>query len=120
MAGPGATRPAGPAAGRGPAPGPTATIEVTTWVTKHVGGDGSGSRLFAEPLRPGDTLAEVLRRFSARFPELDQALWVPGRAALGEHIEVLVNDAVLGVSHELDSPLAGGERITLLGQFMGG
>jgi hypothetical protein len=24
------------------------------------------------------------------------------------------------VSHDLDSPLRGGERITLLGQFMGG
>ena len=39
---------------------------------------------------------------------------------LGSHIEVLVNDEVLGVSYELDSPLTGGERITLLGQFMGG
>ena len=39
---------------------------------------------------------------------------------LGEHIEVLVNDAVLGVAHDLDSRLDGGERIILLGQFMGG
>ena len=31
-----------------------------------------------------------------------------------------MNDAVLGVSHQLDSPLTGGERIILLGQFMGG
>src|SRR3972149_4481084 len=28
----------------------TATIEVTTWVTRCVGGDGSGSRLFGEPV----------------------------------------------------------------------
>jgi hypothetical protein len=27
---------------------------------------------------------------------------------------------VLGVTHQLDTPLTGGERITLLGQFMGG
>jgi hypothetical protein len=33
---------------------------------------------------------------------------------------VLVNDAVLGVTHELDSPLKPGDRLTLLGQFMGG
>jgi molybdopterin converting factor small subunit len=97
-----------------------ATIEVTTWVTKLVGGDGSGSRVTEEGFAPGETIRDVLRRWSARFPDLDAALWDPTRTALGAHIEVLVNDAVLGVSHELDSPLEGGERITLLGQFMGG
>ena len=97
-----------------------ATIEVTTWVTKLVGGDGSGSRVTEEAFAPGETLRDVLRRFTAGFPELDAALWDPSGTALGAHIEVLVNDAVLGVAHELDSPLEGGERITLLGQFMGG
>ena len=51
---------------------------------------------------------------------LDAALWSPDHTELGEHIEVIVNDAVLGVTHELDSPLKDGDRITLLGQFMGG
>ncbi len=97
-----------------------ANIEVTTWVTKHVGGDGTGSRLFDEDLRSGDTPRTLLRRFTARFPELDAALWSPDHADLGSHIEVLVNDAVLGVAYDLDTPLTGGERITLLGQFMGG
>src|SRR5262249_40484789 len=100
---------------------PTVTIEVTTWVTKHVGGDGAGTRLFEEQVAPGDTVGDVLKRYSARFPELDGALWDDARhAALGPHIEVLVNDAVLGVNHDLDTPLKGGDRITLLGQFMGG
>lgn len=98
----------------------TATVEVTTWVTQHVGGDGSGTRRFDETLQPGDSVRTLLQRFSRRFPELDDALWNPARTELGEHIEVLVNDAVLGVTHELDTPLKGGERITLLGQFMGG
>ena len=98
----------------------TVEVEVTTWVTKLVGGDGSGSRRYEEPLRDADTVGDVLRRVTARFPELDAALWRPGRQQLGEHIEVLVNDAVLGVAHEMDSPLHGGERITLLGQYMGG
>jgi molybdopterin converting factor small subunit len=95
-------------------------VEVTTWVTRHVGGDGSGSKFFTEPFEAGETLGQVLRRFSARHPELDAALWSPDHAQLGEHLEVVVNDAVLGVTHELDTPLRGGERITLLGQFMGG
>ncbi len=96
------------------------TIEVTTWVTKQVGGDGSGTRMFDEPLVAGDTVRTVLRRFSRRFPELDAALWNPDRTDLGEPIEVVVNDAVLGVHHSLDTLLEGGEHITLLGQFMGG
>jgi len=97
-----------------------AQIEVTTWVTKQVGGDGTGSKLFDEDIRRGDTPRTVLRRFTTRFPELDSALWSPDHSELGSHIEVLVNDEVLGVSYELDTPLIGGERITLLGQFMGG
>jgi hypothetical protein len=97
-----------------------AHIEVTTWVTKHVGGDGTGSKLFDEDIRRGDTPRTLLRRFTQRFPELDSALWSPDHAELGSHIEVLVNDEVLGVSYELDTPLIGAERITLLGQFMGG
>ena len=104
----------------GSAPALSATIEVTTWVTKHVGGDGSGSKVFTEAFAPGETLRQVLRRFSQRHPELDGALWSPDHAELGEHLEVVVNDAVLGVTHELDTTLKGGERITLLGQFMGG
>jgi len=104
----------------GSTPAHSATVEVTTWVTKLVGGDGSGSKVFTEAFAPGETVRDVLRRCSARFPELDAALWSPGRAELGEHIEVVVNDAVLGVTHGLDSPLQNGDRITLLGQFMGG
>jgi molybdopterin converting factor small subunit len=104
----------------GSTPALSVTVEVTTWVTKHVGGDGSGSKVFTEAFAPGETVRDVLRRCSARFPELDAALWSPDRSELGEHIEVVVNDAVLGVTHGLDSSLKNGDRVTLLGQFMGG
>jgi len=97
-----------------------ATVEVTGWVTKFVGGDGSGRREYEERFAPGDTVREVLKRFSARFPELEQALWDASKTELGEHIEALVNDAVLGVSHTLDSELQPGDRLTLVGQYMGG
>jgi len=105
---------------RGTAADLEATVEVANWVSKYVGGDGAGSRMFREPFQTGETVGEVLHRYSRRFPELDAALWEPGGIELGSHIEVLVNDAVLGVSHDLDTPMSGGERITLLGQFMGG
>jgi len=44
-------------------------------------------------------------------------LWAQSSDA---HIEILVNDAVLGIDHTLDSPLKPGDHVTLLAQFMGG
>ena len=96
----------------------TVPVEVVSWVTKFVGGDGTGRRVFDEPVAPDATLRSVLEGVSARYPELKAALW-HGRE-LGEHIEVLVNDAILGITHTLDSPVKPGDRIALLGQFMGG
>jgi hypothetical protein len=99
---------------------PTATVivELVSWVTKFVGGDGTGRRLFQEPLHATSTVRSVLHGVTTRYPELQAALWHGD--AIGEHIEVLVNDAVLGIAHELDSGLAPGDRVTLLGQYMGG
>jgi molybdopterin converting factor small subunit len=96
----------------------TVAVEVASWVTKFVGGDGSGQRVIEEPIAPDSTVRSVLESVSGRFPDLRQALW-HGRD-LGEHIEVLVNDAVLGINHTIDSPVRSGDRITLLAQYMGG
>jgi len=96
------------------------TVEVTGWVTKFVGGDGSGRREYEETVAPGETVRDILRRFSARYPELDAALWDASTKELGEHIEVLVNDAVLGLTHTLDSEVKPGDYILLIGQYMGG
>ncbi|OGK84019.1 MAG: hypothetical protein A2050_01405 [Candidatus Rokubacteria bacterium GWA2_73_35] len=96
----------------------TVSVEVVSWVTTFVGGDGTGRRVFEEPLPAGATVRSVLAGLSARYPELHAALW--HGEGLGEHIEVLVNDAVLDLHHTLDSPLAPGDRLSLLGQFMGG
>ena len=96
----------------------TIPVEVASWITKFIGGDGSGRRVLDESLPPGATVRSVLAGLSARYPELHRALWHGND--LGEHIEVLVNDAVLGVEHTLDSPLRPGDQITLLAQFMGG
>jgi molybdopterin converting factor small subunit len=96
-------------------------IEAVAWVTKFVGGDGSRRVVFEEVAEPGDTVRVMLRRLSARFPELDAALWDrQSGELLGEHIEIIVNDAVLGVERTLDSQVRDGDRITLLGQYTGG
>jgi molybdopterin converting factor small subunit len=95
-------------------------IEVVAWITKFVGGDGSTRQVYNEPLREGDTVRKVLRRLSARFPQLHKALWDPETGDLAEHIEVIVNDAVLDLTHTLESPLQPGDRLALIGQYLGG
>jgi len=93
-------------------------VELVGWPTRFVGGDGGTRRVFEEPLASGATVRSVLRGLTARYPDLAEALWLDDE--LGEHIEILVNDAVLGIDHEIDSPVAAGDRIALLAQFMGG
>ena len=95
-------------------------IEAVAWVTKFVGGDGSSRKVYHESLKADDTVRKVLRRLSGRFPELHKALWDAQTGELGEHIEVLVNDAVLDITHSLDSPVHDGDKIALIGQYLGG
>jgi molybdopterin converting factor small subunit len=95
-------------------------IDTMAWVTRFVGGSGSDRIGFDLRLEPGDTVRTVLRRLSRRFPQLEGALWDPESGELGPHIEVVVNGAILGVRHGLDSELKGGDRILLFGQYMGG
>ena len=96
----------------------TIPVEVLAWVTRFVGGNGSNRKTFDEPLAPDATVRSVLRGLSGRFPELQRALWNGNEVA--EHVEILVNDAVLGVSHELDSPVKASDRISLVGAYLGG
>ena len=95
-------------------------IEVVAWITKFVGGDGSTRKVFRLPLRADDTVRKVLRRLSGRFPQLHKALWDPVTGDLAEHIEILVNDAVLDLTHNLDSPVGSSDKIALIGQYLGG
>jgi molybdopterin converting factor small subunit len=97
---------------------PTVPVEIVSWITKFIGGDGTGRRVMEEPWAEGATVRSVLRSLSGRYPDLHAALWHGDE--LGEHIEILVNDAVLGITHEIDSPVTPADRIALLGQFMGG
>jgi molybdopterin converting factor small subunit len=96
----------------------TVTVELTSWATKFVGGDGTGRKLFEEPYHPGATVRSVLQGLTARYPELAAHVW-NGRE-LGEHLEVLVNDAVLNIEHTIDSDVKPGDTIGLLPQFTGG
>jgi hypothetical protein len=96
----------------------TVPVEVAGWVTRFIGGNGAGRRVYDEPLAEPATVRSVLRGLTNRYPDLAAALWHGDD--LGEHIEVLVNDAVLGIDHTIDSRLGPRDRITLIGQYLGG
>jgi molybdopterin converting factor small subunit len=96
------------------------TVEVVAWVPQFVGGDGTRRKIFDEAVASGTSVRSVLSRLCDEHPNLREALWDRPGEELGEHIEVLVNDAVLGLTHTLDSPVMDGDRITLLGQYTGG
>ena len=96
----------------------TVAVECAGWVTRFIGGNGAGRRIFDEPLAEPATVRSVLRGLTDRYPELAEALWHGND--LGEHIEVLVNDAVLGIDHTIDSRLGPRDQITLIGQYLGG
>ena len=96
------------------------TIEAVAWVTQFVGGDGTRRKVFDDAVPPGATVRTALSRLSERYPALRDVLWDRAGEDLAEHIEILVNDAVLGLTHTLDSPVRDGDRITLLGQYAGG
>jgi molybdopterin converting factor small subunit len=96
-------------------------VEVLSWVNKYAGGPGTGEIVLVEQAGPGATVRSVLRQVTAEHPDLGRALWDPDSPReIGDNVEVMVNNAVLGVSHDLDSELLDGDRITLLGQYMGG
>ena len=98
----------------------TVQVETLSWVHSLVDGPQEGSRFFQEEARPGDRVRDVLRRLSDRFPRLAEALWDPATGEIGSHIEIIVNDTILGVAYELDSPVKSGDSILLAGQYIGG
>ena len=96
------------------------TVEIVAWVTRFVGGDGTRRQVFREHVTPDASVRSVLGQVSDRHSALREALWDSTGRELSEHIEVLVNDSVLGLTHILDSPVRDGDRITLIGQYSGG
>jgi molybdopterin converting factor small subunit len=99
---------------------PKVKIEVFAWLTRYVGGDGGGRKFYTEELAPGESLRTVVRRMSRSYPALDHILWDPESGQLGAYVEIIVNDAFLGITHTMESELQDGDTITLLPAWDGG
>lgn len=95
-------------------------LEFISWASTFVGGDGNERKVFDEEVPEGATLRAVLKQMSRRYRSLDEALWHNGTDQLAEHLEIAVNDALLGIHHTLDSEMKEGDLVLLMGQYMGG
>ena len=89
-------------------------IEVFGWLTSYVGGDGTGSKYFEAEFSPGESLRAAILRLSQRWPALHQRMWGSKSGQVGPNIDMLLNDAYLGITSSLDSEAQDGDRITLL------
>lgn len=99
----------------------TVEVEAIAWVRTFLGGPAEGAQAFQEQAHKGDTVRDVLRGLSSRFPKLHEALWDPNAPReIGPHVEVIVNDTILGNEFDLDSPVSAGDQIVLTGQYIGG
>jgi molybdopterin converting factor small subunit len=96
------------------------TIEVLGWVTQFVGGSGSGRSLIRRPVSAASTVRSVLLQLTEIYPELGPVLWDSRAENLAGHVQILVNDRVLGITHGLDTLIGGGDRMTFLAQYSGG
>ena len=95
-------------------------VEVISYINDMLGPAAAGQKEFSESAQPGDTVRQILHRFSARYPKLNEALWDPNTRELGEHVEIIYNDTILGVRDSVDTQVKPGDRIILTGQYIGG
>jgi molybdopterin converting factor small subunit len=95
-------------------------IETISYVNEMVSDAPGGAREFEVQARPGETVCDILRRFSREHPRLNAALWDPETGGIGSHIEVIFNDSILGVRDSEDTPVSDNDRIVLTGQYVGG
>lgn len=99
----------------------TVRVGLISWVNQLVGGNGAGTTEFSQQAPVDSTVYEVLDLLARRHPKLRATLWdEDDHSRIGPHIEVIVNDAILGVTHHLDTPLRDGDEILLTGQYIGG
>lgn len=99
----------------------TVNVEVIAWVRTFLDGPASGTHEFQENASDGDTVRDVLKALSARYPKLDHALWDEhDREEIGTHIEIIVNDTIMGNDYTLETPVESGYQIILTGQYIGG
>ena len=64
---------------------------------------------------------DALNALSEKYPKLADILWDSATpSTIGPHIEIVVNGAILGLTHQLDGPLQANDTILLTAAYTGG
>ena len=107
-------------------PGMPLPLTPASWRSRSSPGSPNSSTATAAPARFSTCPCERTTRF-ARSCAASAAVFLnstkpcgTATGGLAEHIEVLINDAVLDLTHNLDSPICRSDRIALIGQYLGG
>lgn len=99
----------------------TVILETIAWVKDLLESTPSGQ--ITAPAQSGETVGQWLKKVTAIHPRLHASLWEDegtDQTRIGPHIEVLVNDTILDTQYTLNTPLSPGDKITLMGQYIGG
>jgi sulfur-carrier protein len=77
------------------------------------------TRTQAEVQATGATVGEVLKDLEERFPGLGPRL-LDGQGALRRYVNIFLNDEDIRALRELETPVKGSDRLTLLTAMAGG
>jgi molybdopterin synthase sulfur carrier subunit len=68
---------------------------------------------------PGATVGDVLRELESRFPGIGPRL-LDNKGAVRRYVNVFLNDEDIRFLQELDTPVKGSDRLTLIPAMAGG
>jgi molybdopterin converting factor small subunit len=96
------------------------TVELLPWLPRLIGQDEGRKTVLTITAIKDETVGQFLARLSTDYPDLGADLWDAAKGELRMPIEVAINGSVLGIHHQLSSPLQPGDELILLPQYQGG
>ena len=104
----------------GPSNATQVRVELLPPLGELVGRESNRRAKLSIDFVDGETVLDFLLRLGGLYPDLHSQLWDDERRELRQPIEIAVNGAVLGIHHQLDSALHGGDELLLVPQYQGG
>lgn len=98
----------------------TVRLEIVPWLTEEFGQRGTGRLVLEEPIEGPMRLGDYLASLAGRHPAIGAALVDLDARELFEHVNVVLNDVLVGSHAVLDEPVQAGDSVVFLPAFSGG
>lgn len=105
---------------RWPVEAPRVSLEIVPWLTRLFGQETGGRIRRQEPLEPGESIGEFLRRLGRSYFEFGRIIWDDVRNDLSEHVQVVLNETVLEAVGPAETKPRPGDRVMLVPPYLGG